>query len=144
MWPSPREAIEWGDIEAAIIDMLLNSNRILEMVPTDNISTDLIGFNMQDRWILISREGGPSKFPVDYPRIDVNTYAERRSVAYEIMRRTRAVLMSSSGYRGHGLFISATQEEVGPVRSADKENATDRYFCSIRFTTRASVEDDES
>jgi hypothetical protein len=141
MWPSIQDVKPVGDIEAAVIDILTSSGMVTALIPADNISTDQVGYTQGMKWVQVSREGGPGRPPLDFPRVDLSAFADRRSVAHDIGAAAEAVVMGSPGYQGHGLIILATQEEVGLVRSTDKEDPTPRYFCSIRLTTRATSVD---
>jgi hypothetical protein len=144
MWPSPKEVLLHGDIEAAAVDILTNDPDVTALVPALNISSDRVGFEKDMTWVQVSREGGPQRFPMDHPRLDINCYAARRSIAYKLTQQVRGSLFASAGYRGNGLTITAIQEEVGPVRSTDGENETPRYYSSMRFTTRAVPDSEES
>lgn len=139
VWPPLRDIPVDGDIEAAIIDILTSSPAVLGYLPAESISTDQVGYVAEEPWLMVSREGGPSRPPLDFPRVDVQSFAARRSVAADLLLAARAVILASPGYRGHGLTILGTQEEVGPVKTTDKQDASQRYFCSIRLTTRATA-----
>lgn len=145
MWPSPTDNVPNGDIEAAVIEILRNDPIVTSLVPETNISTDLVGREHEYmKWICISREGGPDKFPLDYPRIDIQSFGSRRSEVQKIAEAAHAAVLNSPGYVGHGLKILAAQVEVGLVRSNDKFSSATRYFSSIRLTTRPLAEAEES
>lgn len=138
MWPSIVPVIDPGDVEAAVIDLYLSSVDLLDLISADNISTDLKGWDGHtQRWLKVSREGGPQRFPLDHPRIDVRVFAERRYVAQDIARLARAELFASPGYIGHGLRILAAQEEVGLLKGSGSDSEMDSYLFAIRLTTRA-------
>lgn len=134
------EFIEHGDAEAAIVDIFLNETPELTPFGIARISTSMTGYTLGDRWIFVTQEGGSEDWPaIDRPRIDVEVYAERRSVARDIAAICLASVKYNMGtYRGFGLFLSDAKVEQGLTRIPDKFQEETRYYFSLRLTTRPS------
>lgn len=134
------EYIEHGDAEAAIIDILLNYTPELDFAITGHpqVRANLVGYTIGDRWILVTQEGSVEKWPaIDKPRIDVEVYAERRSVARDVASISLASIKYHMGrYRGNGLFLSDATVEQGLTRVPDKLQEETRYIFAVRLTTR--------
>lgn len=132
------EFIEHGDVEAAVVDILLNYTPELSVYPDLMISTNLVGYSFGSRFICVSQEGSIESFPtIDRPRIDIEVFAERRSVARDISSIVLASLKYNMGrYRGNGLFLSDARVEQGLTRVPDKREECERYVFALRLTTR--------
>lgn len=132
------EYIVQGDAEAAVVDILRYDTP--ELISTSSrpltISTNLIGYTPNARWIVVSQEGGSEVWPKIFkPRIDIEVFAERRSVAKNIIEVCLASLRRSMGtYSGFGLFISDCKIEMGPTRVPDNLQETSRYVAAVRLT----------
>ncbi len=134
------EFILHGDAEAAVVDILKNSTPELPHFPphpTLHITTNLINYDPQERWIVVTQEGSMEKWPkIDRPRIDVEVFAERRSVAKDIASISLASLKEHMGaYTGFGLTITDVALEQGITRIPDKFQEASRYLFSVRLTT---------
>lgn len=131
---SQQEFILFGDVEAAVIDILSNASEITAFNPV-NITTDQVGYVSGDRWIEIGLEGGSYRFARPArPRIDITTYAENRSVALDMIVTCQAVLFREQGnYRGHGINFIACQVETYIFKSNDRDSGTVKYILSLRF-----------
>lgn len=140
--PSQWEFIVHGDAEAAIVDILLNETPQLSTfnISPSKISTNLVGYEFGDRYIVVNQEGSLEHFPaIDHPRIDVEVYAERRSVAREIAAICLASIKYQMGrYRGHGLFLGDARVEQGLTNIPDKRQECSRFVFAVRLTTRPS------
>lgn len=133
------EFIIQGDAEAAVIDILRTLTPELPTSPphpTLHISTNLLGYVPEQRRIVVSQEGGSEKWPKIFrPRIDIEAFAERRSVAKDIIEICLASLKRSMGsYSGFGLFISDCKIEMGPTRVPDPLQDASRYIAAVRLT----------
>lgn len=135
------EYIDHGDAEAAVIDILVNLTPELNFFSgRPDISTNMLGYNVGDRRIVVSQEGEFENWPViNKPRIDFEVYAERRSVARDIAEICKASVKYQMGrYRGNGLFLSDVKVEQGLTRVPDKYQESVRYVFALRLTTRPS------
>lgn len=133
------EYIEQGDSEAAIVDILLNYSPELEFFNPLTVSTNLVGYGFGKRWVYVVGQGALQKWPpvIYRPRIDVEVFAERRSVAHDIALVCLASVQSQMGnYWGNGLFLSDATLEQGLTRVPDKYEEETRYIFSLRLTTR--------
>lgn len=130
------EYIPHGDAEAAVVDILINETPELDFPGKPTIQTNLIGYSAGDRWIEVSQQGSFHRWPkIDRPRIDIEVYAERRSVAKDIAEISLASIIRQMGaYRGFGLFISDVRVEQGITRIPDKLQESNRYVFAVRLT----------
>lgn len=133
------EMIVHGDAEAAVRDILKNDTPELPHYPPNpalTITTNMLGFLPGDRRIVISQEGAAFKYPnISRPRIDVEVYADRRSVAREIAEIAQAGILRQIGsYYGYGLFISDVSIEQGITNVPDKLQTVSRYVFAVRLT----------
>lgn len=133
------EFILQGDAEGAVIDILKNDTPELPHYPphpTLHISTNLVGYRSEDRWIMVSQEGAIDKWPkINRPRIDLQVYAERRSVAKDIIEICIASLKRAMGdYVGFGLVLCDVKLEQGATRVPDRLEETNRYVAAVRLT----------
>ena len=133
------EFIIQGDAEAAVIDILRTLTPELPTSPphpTLYISTNLLGYVPDQRRVVVSQEGGSETWPKIFrPRIDIEVFAERRSVAQDIIEICLASLKRSMGsYSGFGLFISDCKIEMGPTRVPDPLQDASRYVSAVRLT----------
>lgn len=128
--------IPFGDAEAAVVDILLNETPELDFPGKPTIQTNLIGYTAGARWIEVSQQGTLRRWPkIDRPRVDVEVFAERRSVAKDIAEIALASIIRQMGtYRGFGLFISDVKVEQGITRIPDKFQESTRYLFSLRLT----------
>lgn len=132
------EFITFGDTEAAVVDILDNLTPELEFADgRPRVSTNFIGYEVGDRWIVVSQEGGFVRWPhINRPRIDVQVLADRRSVAHDIADICLASIRHQMGrYRGYGLFLTDAIVELGLTRVADRRQEADRYIFALRLTT---------
>jgi len=132
------EYIEQGDAEAAIVDILRQSDQLTDFDPL-TVSTNLVGYGFGQRWVYVIAEGGIQKWPhvIYRPRIDVEVFAERRSVAHDIALVCLASVQNRMGnYWGNGLFLSDASLEQGLIRVPDKYEEETRYTFALRLTTR--------
>ncbi len=136
--PAAWETINFGDSEAAIVDILLNDTpEISNLVPFDNISTNLIGYVDGDRWIYVVQLGASERWPrINKPRIDVQVRAERRSVALDITNFCLASIKRAMGnYSGFGVNLTDVRVEQGITRVSDPLIESSRYTFAVRLTT---------
>ncbi len=140
--PSQWEFIEHGDAEAAVVDILLNyTDELAFSTGRPTISTNLIGYEFVDRWIMVSQEGSldDARGIIDRPRIDIQVFAEKRTSARDIADICRASVMYQAGrYRGNGLFLASADLELGLTRVPDRRQGVVRYIFGLRLTTRPS------
>lgn len=133
------EYIIHGDAEAAVVDILKYDTPELPLAPphpTLHISTNMLTYDPGERWIVVTQQGATETWPkISRPRIDIEVFAERRSVAKEICEICLASLKRSMGnYSGFGLFISDCKLEMGATRIPDKLQETTRYVAAVRLT----------
>lgn len=138
----PWEYIIHGDAEAAVIDLLKNDSPELPHLPPHpplTISGSMNGFDTGKRWIFVTQEGSFRRLPkIDRPRIDVQVYAERNSIAKNIADRALASILRARGhYKGFGLRIVDVRLEQGLTEVPDKFQETEisRYIFAVRLTT---------
>lgn len=131
------EFIEHGDAEAAIVDILLNEPE-LDVFGPPTVSTSLLGYSFGARWVHVTQEGSIEEWPIiDHPRIDVEVFAERRSIARDIASICLASVKYQMGtYRGNGLFLCDAKVEQGLTRVPDKYEEEQRYIFALRLTTK--------
>lgn len=131
-WPT----VIQGDVEAALIEIIRNATEVSGFPGgAPNVSTTLDGFDKGLRWVVVSSEGGSFKFPVIMrTRIDINVFAETRTVAHDLAQIIFAVLFREQGQPSpnHGLRIHKHRVETGLVRADDKLNDAPRYLFSLR------------
>lgn len=134
----PKEYIIYGDAEAAVVDILKNAPEIQAFSPI--VTTSLNNYDAGNRYIEITRAGGSYRFPrYERPRIDIITYAERRSVAYDMIATAQAVMFREQGnYMGHGVNYLVCQVESGIFESNEKDTDQVRYILSLRLILKAS------
>lgn len=126
----------FGDVEAAVIEIISDAPEVSGFsggAPT--VTTTLDGFIIGSRWIIVSAEGGSFQSPViRRSRIDIQVFAETRSVASDLCEIILAVLFREQGQPSpnHGLRIHKHRLEAGPVRADDKLNDAPRYVMSLR------------
>lgn len=130
------EYILQGDAEAAVLDILRNDTPELISSTPVSIKSNLIGYTPGDRWIVVEQQGASETWPkISRPRIDVEVFAERRTVAKELAEICLASLKRAMGtYFGFGLFISDCKLELGITRIPDKLQETSRYVFAVRLT----------
>lgn len=131
--------VNFGDIEAAVVDYYINDCPLLiAHIPVTNISTNMVGYVDGDRWIQITQQGSVEVWPtVDRPRIDVEVYAERRSVALDLANIALGYLkMMPGNYTGFGLTVTDCKREQGITRIPDPYIESSRYIFARRLTTR--------
>jgi hypothetical protein len=124
-----------GDIEALIIDVLANDPDIAGYSPT--VTSDMVGFQQNARWIEVIRQGGnvtTSSGVIDKPRVDINVFAESRTVAHDIAQLTQRALLLARGTSGFGCKITDVKIETGIYRSPDKFSDTPRFILALRLT----------
>lgn len=136
------EFIQHGDAEAAVVDILLNhTDELAFSTGRPTISTNLIGYDFTNRWIMVSQEGSldTDRGLLDRPRIDVQVFAEKRSVCRDIADICRASIMYQAGrYRGNGLYLGSADLELGLTRVPDRRQGVVRYIFGMRLTTKPS------
>lgn len=133
--------IEHGDAEAAVVYILKYLTPELNFLSGHPVvQTNMLGYTVGDRWIYVSQEGSFETWPaIDHPRIDVEAYAERRSVARDIAAICLASVKYQMGrYTGNGLFLSDVKVEQGLTRVPDKYQESVRFIFALRLTTRPS------
>lgn len=132
--------IQHGDAEAAIVDILLNYTPELAFsTGRPTISTNMNGYDFNDRWIMVTQEGSleAARNVIDRPRIDVACWAEKRSSARDIAGICRASIQYQAGrYRGNGLVLTDAKLEMGLTRIPDRRQGVVRYIFGLRLTTR--------
>lgn len=133
------EYILHGDAEAAVIDILKNDTPQLPHFPPNpplHIKANLVGYALGERWIVVTQEGALEVWPkIQRPRVDVEVYAERRTVAKNIAEVCLASLKYHMGdYTGFGLTLTDVKLEQGVTRIPDKLGESSRYIFSVRLT----------
>lgn len=136
--PNPKEYIIFGDAEAAVVDILKNAPEIIAFSPT--VTTDLKNYERGMRWIEVTRAGGSYRFiRYERPRIDIDCYAEKRSVCYDMIATCQAVMFrEQANYVGHGVNYLACQVETGIFESNEKDTEGVRYILSLRLLLKAA------
>jgi hypothetical protein len=136
-----QEYIKQGDSVAAIIDILSNATEV-QAFNCKKISANLVGYDGHsgDRWIVVDQHGGTFRFPFPaHPRIDIECYAEKRSVAMDMINTCIAVVhREQSNYNSAttGVRLCAAQIETAPFGSSDKDTDQIRYITALRLIVR--------
>ena len=129
--------IRHGDARAAIVDILKNYTP--ELLGFDvTVSSSLNGWTPEQRWIMVSREGGLKHYPfkIDRPRIDIVTYAPEEETAFHLcVIAEGSIFRARNIYSGMGVRLQWVIEEVGPTEVWDKHEESPSYFLSLRLTT---------
>lgn len=127
-----------GDIEAALVAELLDAPEIDDFPGgAPRVSTDMRGYTMGDRWIMVSLEGGTRRWPIiSRPRVDVHVLAKTRTVAQNLAQVAEAVLFAAQAnhYPTYGLVLTDVKEETGMFRAPDNLTGSERYIFSLRLT----------
>lgn len=126
-----------GDIEALLIDVLLNHTPELAPYALTRISTDLRGYSEGNRWVMITAEGGAHAQwnVISKPRIDFEVRAERRDVAQDISQICMGSVFRAVPSSAFGATLSEVKSELGLTNVPDKdEESSYRYIFSFRAT----------
>lgn len=130
------EYIVHGDLEAAMVHIIRTASEVVNFGGgAPHVSTSLRGFEVGDRRVVISLEGGSFRWPIQTrSRVDVNVFAETRTVAHDLVQIILAVLHREAGQPSpdYGLRITKHRVETGPVRADDKISDSPRYVFSLR------------
>ena len=130
------EMIIHGDAEALVRHIFVNLTP--ELVGKNiTFSTDLVGYQEGDRWVVVSQEGSSKALwnIINKPRIDFEVNAESRSAAKDIAEICEASIFRAVGVSAYGATLTAVREETGPTRVPDKEqDASHRYVFALRLT----------
>lgn len=122
-----------GDIEALVVQILQENAALDAFAP--NVATNMVGFTKASRWIEVTRQGGNLLFPkIDKPRVDINVYADKRSVALDMAQLVQRALLLARGTAGFGCKITDIKVETGIYRDPDKLSDSPRYILALRFT----------
>lgn len=133
----PMEYILQGDSEAACVDILRSAAEVTALCPATNITTDLVGYQLGNPWVMVERQGGALRYPyyIDRPRIDVECRALRRADAHDLAQVCQAALIrQSTTYAGKGVRLTNAKVETGVYKHFDKDNEVAIYVFSLRFT----------
>lgn len=138
MAPTNWQYVLQGDVEAACINLLKDAPEITGFAGgAPRVSSDLQGFQMGARWVMVSREGGSLAWPkIDYPRLDFNIYGETRKVAHDLAQVAQAVMFRSmdSTFPQFGVRITNVKVETGILRAPDPSTGSLRYVFALRLT----------
>jgi hypothetical protein len=133
------EYVAFGDAEAAVCDILRGSPYIAEFAPV-TVATDLVGYAYPARRLRVTRTGGvPTLWmQVDNATIDIESNAERKSVAFDMAAAARAVVFSARGsFIGHGVELFDVADVAGLAWSPDvDEPSVARYLVRLSLVTR--------
>jgi hypothetical protein len=131
----------FGDIEAAVIDLLTTDSRLTPF-GIKVITTDMKDYVSGDLYVVVELEGGSYKFKgVKRPRIDITVYGPNRGLAYDVSAMIQAVIINRSGnYRNHGVNIVSVQIETDIFRSQEKDTNNVRYIQALRLICMAYPE----
>lgn len=132
------ELIIQGDAESAVISMLTGSSELMGFPGgSPTVSSDLQGYQAGMRWMTVQRQGGSLFWPrIDKPRIDVNVFAETRTVAHDLAQVAQAVCLREMGqpFPSANVFVSDVRIETGLIRVPDPPTGSHRYLFSLRLT----------
>jgi len=135
------ELIAFGDAEAAVCDILRDSERVAEFDAT--IATDLVGFTYPARRLRVSRTGGvPTLWMrVDNAVIDIESSAENKAVALDMATAARAAVFAARGvYTGQGLSLFDVADSAGLAWTPDPDDPdVARYLVRLSLTTRPAA-----
>lgn len=135
----PFEYILHGDPEAACVDILRNATEVTALCPATNVSTDLVGYQLGNPWLMVSLEGGARRYPfvIAKPRVDFEVRALRRSDALDLAQVCVAVIFrESTRYAGKGVRITHARVETDIYRHYDKDDEQVIYVFALRLTTK--------
>lgn len=124
------------DVEQLIIDYLKDQFLATEF---DDISiTAAIPSPRPDYFIVVSRTGGSSRFPVFVdPSLGVDTWGVRKDIASEISRLCDAFIMDIDSYGGSQFYKTDSFAQLGYF--PDPETGTPRYRSTYSVHTRKHV-----
>lgn len=127
----------YSSVTDAVID-LLRADTGLQAMSVDNIGRDLIGYDRDKKWIVVSRQGGSYAFPKHpHPRIDISCYAPSSGTAEDLIDKCVQVVLTQQGtYRNKGIILCAAKIETAPFEATDKLAASVRYVVAFRLTVR--------
>ena len=133
----PLELIIQGDSEAAVIDIIQNSSRVLAFSPV-KITTSLHGYVAGNVWIEITRQGGSYKWTKpSYPRIDFAIYGPTRSVAHDLAQVCLGVMFQNqNNYTGFGVRYVACEVETDLFEAQEKDTNQYQYIFSLRLVVK--------
>lgn len=127
-----------GDIESALVKILQTAPELTGYAggaPT--ISPTLDGYQIGQRWITVSSEGGSFSWPKLYnARVDFNVFAEKRKVAYALAQLALGILFREMGQPSatYGVRTANIKVETGLVRADDALNDQPRYLFALRIS----------
>lgn len=136
------EFIVHGDAAAAIVQLLKAASEVTSVVPTNNISTDLIGYDRLSAplWVVVERHGGNLSFPFrqDRPRVDVECHAQTRMKSHDIAALCQAAILRAAGnqvFNSQDCHVTGAKIESGILFAPDKDDGSYRHIFSIRLST---------
>jgi len=135
----PFEYIVQGDIEAACVDILRSASEVTTLCPTNNISTDLVGYQLGVPWVMVERQGGARRYPyiTAKPRVDFECRAMTRADAHDLAQVCLAVVIrESTRYAGKGVRLMNAKVETDIYRHYDKPDEAVIYIFALRLTVR--------
>lgn len=136
------EFVIHGDAAAAVVQMLKAATEVTSVIPTNNISTDLIGYDRlaAPLWVVVERHGGNLTFPYhqDRPRVDVECRAQTRQKSHDMAALCQAAILRASGntvYNAVDCHVTGAKIESGILFAPDRDDSSYRHIFSLRFST---------
>jgi hypothetical protein len=122
--------VSFGDPEAAVVHILGTVTGLVA-------STDMIGYDEQQTWAVVTRTGGvPTLWmQLDNPIITLDVYAPYKGDALDVAEACRVAVFDAVGtYTGFGLKLYDVSDHEGLTWRADND-AAPHYTLSLALVT---------
>lgn len=128
------------DVEAGLVMLLTQDDRISSFTPTPTIAAHTVGYNVQDTWVHLYRNGGVSQYPMpDVASVYFNVLSPDRKTARQLASLIIGVihsnLGSTAGDPGEGMRITNVVNMTGLAWLPDPSGLP-RYTFSVQVTVR--------
>jgi len=134
----PYDNPEFGDVEAAVVDLLLTDTDFMTAFPTVTVSPDLVGYQEDKEWVEVARKGGNVSAwqAFEKARVDFYIYAPRRARAVQLGNAVQKTIFKRMGtYDGKGVRIHGGVVETGLTRTPESRTSNAaRYVLAFRLT----------
>lgn len=131
------DAPVFGDIEAAVVDLLLTNTSFTTAFPNTTVSPDLVGYQESLEWVEVARKGGnvTTWQGFEKARVDFYIYAPTRARAAAIGAKVQQTVFNEMGfYVGKGVRIHGGVVETGLTRTPEsRTSGASRYVLSFRL-----------
>ena len=128
----------FGDVEAAVVDLLLTDANFTTAFPAATVSPDLVGYQEELEWVEVARKGGNVSTwqAFEKARVDFYIYAPTRARAAQLGSAVQQTVFNRmGGYVGKGVRILGGVVETGLTRTPEaRTSGAARYVLSFRLT----------